>query len=65
MNLHASHHLWPSIPYYNLPIAEREMRAYAAASELPLRSSYVGYLWTYFASLPHPQLNKSESMTAK
>ncbi len=26
MNHHAAHHLWPSIPYYNLPQADAEMR---------------------------------------
>jgi fatty acid desaturase len=65
MNLHASHHLWPSIPYYNLPLAEREMRTHAAASDLLLRSSYLGYLWTYCASLPHQKFPKPEAMSAK
>jgi fatty acid desaturase len=45
MNLHATHHLWPSVPYYNLPRAERAMRALPAAAELELRGSYLVYVW--------------------
>jgi fatty acid desaturase len=52
MNLHTAHHLWPSIPYYNLPIAERELQAFPAANEIDRRASYVGYLWRYMRSLP-------------
>jgi fatty acid desaturase len=28
MNCHIAHHLWPGIPYYNLPIAEARVRAW-------------------------------------
>jgi fatty acid desaturase len=53
MNYHAAHHLWPSIPYYNLPQADREIRNHpAAANGLEWRSSYFGYLWDYFRLLP-------------
>ncbi len=34
MNYHAAHHLWPSIPYYNLPIADREIRGLPDAAGL-------------------------------
>lgn len=51
MNYHIAHHLWPSIPYYNLPIADAEVRA-AAGAGLTWRGSYVGYLWRYWVALP-------------
>jgi fatty acid desaturase len=52
MNYHAAHHLWPSIPYYNLPAADREIRRIPAADALEWRSSYFGYLIRYFQLLP-------------
>jgi fatty acid desaturase len=54
MNHHVAHHLWPSIPYYNLPKATEAL--YANVSErltdvpAPLRrQSYLAYLRTCFA----------------
>jgi fatty acid desaturase len=52
MNFHATHHLYPSIPYYNLPIADREIRSMPEAAGLEWRSSYLGYLWRYWRALP-------------
>jgi fatty acid desaturase len=52
MNYHAVHHLWPSIPYYHLPLADAAIRADAAARGLEWRRSYLGYLWRYCAALP-------------
>jgi fatty acid desaturase len=52
MNYHAAHHLWVSIPYYNLPVADSEMRAHPLARELEWRKSYVGYLTRYALALP-------------
>lgn len=52
MNYHAAHHLWVSIPYYNLPIADAEMRRHALASQLEWRRSYAGYLVRYALALP-------------
>jgi fatty acid desaturase len=52
MNRHAAHHLWTSIPYYNLPAADREMRRHPAASALEWRGSYLGYLLRYLRALP-------------
>jgi fatty acid desaturase len=49
MHYHAEHHLWPSVPYYNLPALHRRV---AGSAEIELRGSYVGFLWTYFRSLP-------------
>jgi fatty acid desaturase len=52
MNYHAAHHLWVSIPYYNLPAADAEMRRHPLARELEWRTSYVGYLVRYALALP-------------
>ena len=52
MNYHAAHHLWPSIPYYNLALADREIRGLPAARDLEWRKTYVGYLLRYFRLLP-------------
>ena len=52
MNFHAAHHLWPSIPYYNLPAADAAMRAAPAGAALERRRSYIGYLWSYAKALP-------------
>jgi len=52
MNLHAAHHLWPSIPYYNLPAADRLLRQRNRSEELLWRRSYVGSLREYMRALP-------------
>lgn len=53
MNYHAAHHLWPAIPYYNLPEADSLMRKSAACNEgLELRNSYLGYLLSYWRNIP-------------
>jgi fatty acid desaturase len=53
MNYHAAHHLWPSIPYYNLPQADREIRNNPAAADgLEWRGSYFAYLLRYLRLLP-------------
>jgi fatty acid desaturase len=49
MNHHAAHHLWPSIPYYNLPRATAQMRLHFARlpDDAPppcTRRSYVDWL---------------------
>lgn len=49
MNFHATHHLWPSIPYYNLPIADAEM---LESEGVEIRMSYISYLSSYFRQLP-------------
>jgi fatty acid desaturase len=54
MNYHAAHHLWPAIPYYNLPTADRELRAAAVTSKITWRRSYLGYLRRYVNALPIP-----------
>jgi fatty acid desaturase len=52
MNCHAAHHLWPSIPYYNLEVADREIRGLPEAIGLEWRKSYFGYLFSYRKALP-------------
>jgi fatty acid desaturase len=52
MNYHAAHHLWVSIPYYNLPRADKMIRSMAAAESLEWRGTYIGYLRRYLRSLP-------------
>jgi fatty acid desaturase len=52
MNYHAAHHLWVSIPYYNLPVADAEMRGHALARDLEWRTSYVHYLTRYALAMP-------------
>lgn len=52
MNFHTAHHLWPSIPYYNLPTADRLMREHPGAAGLEWRGSYFAYLLTYWSALP-------------
>jgi fatty acid desaturase len=49
MNYHAEHHLWQFIPYYNLPEVHRLI---ADCDEIEIRTSYVGFLWSYFRALP-------------
>lgn len=55
MNLHTAHHLWPSIPYYNLPVADRKLRSHPDAAGLEWRGSYLAYLVRYFLALPLPE----------
>lgn len=52
MNFHAAHHLWPGIPYPNLPIADREMRQHPDAALLEWRGSYFGFVRRYLRALP-------------
>ncbi|MBI5246402.1 MAG: fatty acid desaturase [Elusimicrobia bacterium] len=58
MNLHVAHHLFPSVPYYNLPPADALMRERGPLEGLEWRESYLGYLWRYFRSLPLPECRR-------
>ncbi len=71
MNYHIGHHLWPSIPYYNLPIVDRELRAIPAEKRegLNWRGTYAGYMWSYYVALPieecrHSRLRKLHDQTS-
>lgn len=50
MNCHIAHHLWPAIPYYNLPEAERRIRHVIGEQPMTLqwRSSYVRHIVNYW-----------------
>ena len=48
MNYHTAHHLWPSIPYYNLPEANRYIQESEFVQELEWRDSYLKYILRYF-----------------
>ena len=49
MNHHIAHHLWPAIPYYNLPRAENLIRLKLGSDpHLTWRSSYFGYIVNYW-----------------
>ncbi len=52
MNYHVVHHLWPSIPYYNLPEADRLIRLHPNSIAFEWRKSYFGYLFRYWSALP-------------
>ena len=52
MNHHAAHHLWPSIPYYNLARADRAIRSRGREMGLVWRGSYLAYLRRYLRALP-------------
>ena len=53
MNFHAAHHLWPSIPYYNLPMADKLMQQWGNNKSAPVwRASYLSYLHQYLRQLP-------------
>jgi fatty acid desaturase len=52
MNCHVAHHLWPGIPYYNLPLAEEKVRSWdlknGSHGQIVWRASYCVYLVDYF-----------------
>jgi fatty acid desaturase len=54
MNHHAVHHLWPSIPYYNLAAAEALVSRHPGAAAIERRRSYLGYALGYVRALPIP-----------
>ena len=65
MNYHTAHHLWPSIPYYNLPRADCEMRGHPLSRTLEWRGSYLGYLWRYYRALPLPECKREKAVVAE
>lgn len=60
MNYHAAHHLWTSIPYYNLKKADAELRQQPGAAGLEWRPSYLGFALRYFLALPLPECRRGE-----
>ncbi len=52
MNHHAAHHLWPSIPYYHLPEADRLLRERNTSDRIVWVPSYGAALRTWLRSRP-------------
>jgi fatty acid desaturase len=52
MNFHAAHHLWVSIPCYNLAEADALLRERAGGDPLTWRRSYVGHIVSMTRRLP-------------
>lgn len=52
MNYHAAHHLWTSIPYYNLPKADALLKKHPISEELVWRKSYLIFAFRYLFALP-------------
>lgn len=52
MNYHAVHHLWPTIPYYNLLPATQLIKNNPLSDSLVWRHSYFHYLVSYLKKLP-------------
>ena len=61
INLHAAHHLWPSIPYYRLPEADALIRERGEALGLIWRGSYLRALKDYYRALPRPDWRESSA----
>ena len=59
MNYHTAHHLWTSIPYYNLHRADRIIRERNTSADLIWRRSYLGTILDYFRALPLPACRKA------
>jgi fatty acid desaturase len=58
MNYHAAHHLWTSIPYYNLPKADALLKTHPKSEELVWRKSYLGFAFRYLFALPLPECQR-------
>lgn len=52
MHHHVAHHLWPSIPYYNLPKATKIIQEHEQADELEWRKSYFSHLFHWIKQTP-------------
>lgn len=61
MNLHAAHHLWPSIPFYNLPEADRLLRERNTSNDLIWRGSYLATLRDYWRALPSQNVHRGDA----
>ncbi|MGQ9871732.1 fatty acid desaturase family protein [Leptodesmis sp.] len=58
INYHAEHHLFPAVPYYNLPRVHQDLRY---NSQITVKQSYLGYLIQLFAKLPLTIVGSSDS----
>lgn len=64
MNFHAAHHLWPSIPYYNLPIADAELRRHPSSAAIEDRRSYLAFVWRFARGLPYDDREPGDARPA-
>lgn len=51
MNYHATHHIYPSIPYYNLSKVDIMIQKNNVSSSLEWRESYLSYLFKFYLSI--------------
>ena len=56
MSYHAEHHLWPTIPYYNLPRARSLIEAH---KEITQETSYLARLLRFFIQIPIPRSSEN------
>ena len=63
MNYHAAHHLWTSIPYYNLPKADDLLKMHPKSEGLVWRKSYLGFAFHYLFALPLPECQRKSSVS--
>lgn len=52
MHHHVAHHLWPSIPYYNLAKATALIQQHEKRHKLEWRTSYISYLFNWWKKTP-------------
>lgn len=68
MNVHMAHHLWPSVPYYNLPKADRLIRRTLAEKgndpRLVWRDSYAAFLLSYMRWRSSPEGRQAAATSA-
>ena len=52
MNYHIEHHIFPTVPYYNLPALRRYLEEHGMLEGIEYRMSYVGFAARYWLALP-------------
>jgi fatty acid desaturase len=52
MSHHAEHHMYPAVPYYNLPALRAYLEAEGRMGQVEYRRSYVGFALTFWRHLP-------------
>ncbi len=62
MHLHAEHHLFPRVPYYNREKAYRKLKD---SPDITFHKSYIGFLANLFASLPVPEQDSQVALLTK
>ncbi|MBK8220346.1 MAG: fatty acid desaturase [Candidatus Obscuribacter sp.] len=62
MHLHAEHHLFPRVPYYNREKAYHKLKD---SPDITFHKSYIGFLAQLFASLPVPEEDSQVTLLTK